>query len=147
MDGAYGSFSSDRHSEAKALILIAGGIGITPMMSTLRTLADRKDERPLILFYANRDWESVTFREEFDQLQKHLNLKVVHILEKPPIDWHGESGFLSVEILNRHIDQIWKELNPQVFVCGPKPMMNAVEKQLFEIGFSQNKVHSEYFAL
>jgi len=147
VDGAYGSFSCDRYPEAKALILIAGGIGITPMMSTLRTLADRKDQRPLMLFYANRDLESVTFREEFDQLQKRLNLKVVHILEKPPMDWRSESGFLSAEILKRHIDQTWKELDPQVFVCGPKPMMNVVEKQLTEIGFPQNKVHSERFAL
>jgi predicted ferric reductase len=147
VDGAYGSFSCDRYPEAKALILIAGGIGITPMMSTLRTLADRGDSRPLLLFYANRDWETVTFREEFDHLKTRLDLKVVHILEKPPVDWHGESGFLSVKILNRYIDQTWKELNPQVFVCGPKPMMNAVERQLAEIGIPQIKVHSERFAL
>jgi len=63
------------------------------------------------------------------------------------MDWRSESGFLSAEILKRHIDQTWKELDPQVFVCGPKPMMNVVEKQLTEIGFPQNKVHSERFAL
>jgi len=147
VDGAYGSFSCDRYPEAKALILIAGGIGITPLMSTLRTLADRKDGRPLMLFYANRDWETVTFREEFDQLQKRLNLKVIHILEKPPVGWRGETGFLTAEILNRHLDRGWKELNPQIFVCGPKPMMDVVEKQLTQIGFSQSKVHSERFAL
>ncbi len=147
VDGAYGSFSCDRYPETKALILISGGIGITPLMSTLRTLADRKDQRPLLLFYANRDWETVTFREEFDQLKSRLNLKVVHILEKPPEDWHGESGFISIEILNRHIDQTWKDLNPQIFVCGPTPMMNAVEKQLTQIGIPPTKVHSERFAL
>jgi predicted ferric reductase len=147
VDGAYGSFSCDRYLEAKALILIAGGIGITPMMSTLRTMADRKDKRPFLLFYANREWEGVTFREEFEQLQKQLNLKVIHILEKPPMNWHGESGYLTAEIIKRHIDKTWKEFHPQVFICGPKPMMNSVEKQLSEIGFPQNKVHSERFAL
>jgi predicted ferric reductase len=147
VDGAYGSFSCDRYPEAKALILVAGGIGITPMMSTLRTLADRNDKRPLILFYANRDWETVTFREEFDLLKTRLNLKVVHILEKPPVGWSGEKGYLSTEILKKHIDQTWKELDPQVFICGPKPMMNAVEKQMLEIGFPQIKVHTERFAL
>jgi len=93
VDGAYGSFSCDRYPDAKALILVAGGIGITPLMSTLRTLADRNDKRPLIFFYANRDWETVTFREEFDSLKARLNLKVVHILEKPLVDWSGEKGF------------------------------------------------------
>jgi predicted ferric reductase len=147
VDGAYGSFSCDRYPQAKALILFAGGIGITPMMSTLRTLADRQDQRPLLLFYANRDWENVTFREEFIALEKRLNLKVVHILEKPPKDWAGETGYLTTEIMNRHIDPTLRKLEPQIFVCGPKPMMNAVEKQLAEIGFAFPKVHSERFAL
>jgi len=147
VDGAYGSFTCDRYPQAKAFILIAGGIGITPIMSMLRTFADRKDKRPLALFYANRDWENVTFREELDNLQKQLNLKVVHILEKPPRDWKGESGYLTSEILNRHIDPTLRSLGPQIFVCGPKPMMDAVEKQLAEIGFRFPKVHSERFAL
>jgi ferredoxin-NADP reductase len=46
-----------------------GGIGITPMMSIIRTLADRGDRRPVVLLYASRDWDSVIFREELDALQ------------------------------------------------------------------------------
>jgi predicted ferric reductase len=147
LDGAYGSFTCDRYAQAKALILFAGGIGITPMMSTLRTLADRKDQRPLLLFYANRDWENVPFREEFEELKKRLNLQVVHVLEKPPKGWQGEIGFLSTDIIKRAISPALRDLNPQIFICGPKPMMNAVEKQLADIGFTYPQVHSERFAL
>lgn len=147
VDGPYGSFSCDRYLEAKSLILIAGGIGVTPLMSTLRTLADRKDERPLLLMYANRDWENVTFREELDNLQKRLNLKIVHVLEKPPENWQGETGFVTTEMLKKYIGEDLRSLDPQIFVCGPKPMMNAVEKELAEIGFHFPKVHSERFAL
>jgi predicted ferric reductase len=147
VDGPYGSFSCDRYLEAKALILIAGGIGVTPIMSTLRTLADRKDPRPLLLLYANRDWENVTFREELENLQKRLTLKIVHVLEKPPVDWQGETGYMTTGILQKYIDEKMRLLDPQIFVCGPKPMMNAVEKQLAEIGFQFPKVHSERFAL
>ncbi len=147
VDGAYGSFSCDRYPDAEGFILIAGGIGITPIMSMLRTLADRSDKRPLLLFYANRDWENVTFREEFDALERRLNLKVIHVLEKPPADWQGETGFVTAEILKRHIDQNWMRLNPQIFLCGPKPMMNIVEKHLIANGFPRIKIHTERFAL
>jgi predicted ferric reductase len=56
--------------------LIAGGVGITPMMSMPRTLADRSDTRPVILHYGSRDWETITFREELEALKARLNLTV-----------------------------------------------------------------------
>ena len=147
VDGAYGSFSCDRYPQARALVLLAGGIGITPIMSMLRSLADRGDNRPLGLFYANRDRESITFYDEFDNLEKRLNLKVVQVLEKPPQEWNGEIGFITTEILQRHLDQSLLALQPQFFICGPKPMMNAVEGHLAEIGYRFPQVHSERFAL
>ena len=58
-------------------VLIAGGIGVTPMMSMIRTLADRGDKRPVILLYASKDWESITFREDLETLKARLNLTIV----------------------------------------------------------------------
>jgi len=146
VDGAYGSFSCDRYPQATALVLIAGGIGITPLMSTLRTLADRGDKRPILLLYANRDWENVTFREELEPLKQKLNLKVVHILEQTPQNWSGETGFITPEILNRHIDSGMRQAEMHVFLCGPKPMMDAVGKHLLAVGIPPAKIHSEQFA-
>ena len=147
VDGPYGSFSCDRYTESKAFIFLAGGIGITPIMSMLRTLADRNDQRPLMLFYANRDWENVTFREEVASVSKKLNIKIIHILETPPLDWKEEVGFITTDILNRHIGPQMKSLNPEIFLCGPKPMMDAVEKHLKNVGFSEKKIHTERFSL
>lgn len=147
VDGAYGAFSCDRYPDAKALILIAGGIGITPIMSTIRTLADRGDKRSILLLYANRDWENVTFREELEQIRGKLNLKVVHVLEEPPQNWSGETGFISPEILTRHIDPSFKNTDTHVFLCGPNPMMVAVERHLISVGMPSRKIHSERFAL
>ena len=45
-------------------VLIAGGVGVTPMMSMIRTLADQGDKRPVVLLYGAQDWDSITFREE-----------------------------------------------------------------------------------
>jgi 3-phenylpropionate/trans-cinnamate dioxygenase ferredoxin reductase subunit len=65
----------DRHPDSQKLIFIAGGIDITPIMSMLRSMADRHDQRPVKLFYNNRDWNSLTFREEIADLKKNLTCR------------------------------------------------------------------------
>jgi len=147
LDGPYGNFSIDRYPEAKKLVLIPGGIGITPIMSTLRTMADRGDQLPVKLFYCNILWDDVTFREEVAELEKELNIEVIYVIERPPENWHGESGFLNAQILDKYLDESWKEKGVEVFLCGPAPMMTAVERALLKVGYDEKQVHSERFAL
>jgi predicted ferric reductase len=147
IDGPYGSFSIDRHPNSEAFVFIAGGIGITPMMSMLRTLADRGDSRPLILIYANKTLEAVTFLEEIEKLKLMLNLKVVHVLESPPENWTGEKGFVNANILRQYLPTNLRPNRVEIFICGPAPMMNAVEKTLIEIGVPLGDFHSERFDL
>jgi len=92
VDGPHGVFSVDLH-EAPGYVFLAGGVGSVPIMSMLRTLADRGDERPLYLFYGNPSWEEVVYREELEALQERLDLKVVHVLESAPEEWDSEVGF------------------------------------------------------
>jgi len=147
LDGPYGNFSIDRYPDTKKLVLIPGGIGITPIMSTLRTMADRGDQRPVKLFYCNILWDDVTFREEVAALEQELNIEVIYVIERPPEGWQGESGFLNTQILDKYLDASWKESGVEVFLCGPAPMMAAVEKALLRVGFAEKQVHSERFAL
>lgn len=147
LDGPYGSFSMDRFPKAEKLVLIPGGIGITPVISMLRTMADRKDKRPIKLFYCNQEWDSVTFREEMEDLQKQLNMQIIYTIERPPQDWKGESGFLNTGILNKYLDEKWKAGTTEVFLCGPAPMMTAVERALLNAGYDEIHIHSERFAL
>ena len=147
VDGPYGHFSADRHQHAEHLVFIAGGVGITPFMSMLRTMAERGEKRPLTLLYANRDWENIIFREEIEGLQKMLNLKVVHVLEKPPEDWSGETGFVTRAVLERHLPKAEQRNVVEIFICGPLPMLNAVERALADIGIPYGDYHSERFDL
>jgi predicted ferric reductase len=147
VDGPYGSFSIDRHPMAKEYIFIAGGVGITPVMSMLRTMSDRGDSRPVTLLYANKILETATFLEEIEKLPGKMNLKVIHVVEKPAEGWMGESGFINADVLRRHLPA---EVNPnhtEIFVCGPVPMMNAVEHALIELGIPAGDYHSERFDL
>jgi predicted ferric reductase len=86
LDAPYGTFGIDEYPGAHGYAFVAGGVGIAPIMSMLRTLADRGDRRPLVLFYGNRVWDRVAFREELEDLSRRLDLKVVHVLQEPPED-------------------------------------------------------------
>ena len=101
LDGPYGAFTIGNPADMH--VLIAGGVGVTPMMSMIRTFADRGDKRPVILLYGSKDLETITFREELDALEKRLNLKVVHVLASAPAGWTGEQGFINAEMLKRHL--------------------------------------------
>jgi len=142
LDGPYGAFSVDR-AEAPGYVFLAGGVGIAPIMGTLRTLADRHDSRPLLLVYANNRWEDVIFREALEDLKSHLSLRIVHVLAEPPEGWVGERGFVTAAMLERLLPDNRQQL--EYFLCGPKPMTQAVEHALHALGIRMGRVHTELF--
>ena len=128
VDAPYGTFGIDEEPEAPGSVFVAGGVGIAPVLSMLRTLADRGDARPLWLFYGNRVWDRVAHREELEALQARLSLAVVHVLQEPPAQWSGERGFVTEDLLRRHLPATRHRL--AYFLCGPTPMTAAVERAL-----------------
>ena len=144
IDGPHGVLSSDRE-QGMGYILIAGGIGITPLYSMCQTMAERGDARPVILFYGGEDWESLTFREELDQIGDSLDLTIIYVLARPENGWEGETGFINQEIIKRYLPEQYKRF--VYFVCGPKPLMDAMEKALPALGVPAEKVFSERFGM
>jgi predicted ferric reductase len=142
VDGPHGVFSMDQ-DEGPGFGFIAGGVGITGPLSMLRTMADREDVRPAVLVYANGEWDGVAFRDELERLKGRLNLEVVHVLTRPPADWTGESGYVSAELLARHLPAGYRRF--QYFICGPDPMMDAAESALIGLGVPAERVHTERF--
>ncbi|MFI1919173.1 ferric reductase-like transmembrane domain-containing protein [Nocardia sp. NPDC020380] len=142
LDGPHGVFTPDRY-EGPGFVLIAGGVGITPMVSILRTLAERADPRPCTLFYANRTLDDATFADELDALTARVDLTVIHILETAPPTWDGERGFLDQRILARHLPP--RSEYQQYFLCGPGPMVTAVEDALAALAIPAERVHTERF--
>ena len=142
LDGPYGAFTIGNPADMH--VLIAGGVGVTPMMSMIRTLADRSDTRPVILLYGSRDWESITFREELEALKARLNLTVVHVLANPSAGWTGEQGFITADVFKRHLPPPYAD--HEYFICGPDVMMDAIEKALGEMNVPLSKYHSERYS-
>jgi predicted ferric reductase len=141
LDGPHGSYRVRAHADR--FVLIAGGIGITPIMSLLRTAADAGDRRPFVLVYGSRRWEDVTFREPLERLQRRLDLRIVHVLADPSEQWAGERGFIDAAVLARHLQGDLRRAD--VFVCGSPPMLAAAIAGLERLGVAPEHVHTEQF--
>jgi predicted ferric reductase len=143
LDGPHGSFSSD-FLQADGFLFIAGGIGISPILSMLRTLADRGDRRSHVLVYACSRWSRTAFRDELERLRATLDLEVVYVLEEPHEGWTGSTGYVDGEIL---APLIRREQSQHVLMCGPDAMMTAVEEALHGAGVPDRRIHMERFNL
>ncbi|MDX1568069.1 MAG: hypothetical protein R3223_09720, partial [Longimicrobiales bacterium] len=145
VDGPYGAFSIDRVADAPGYVFIAGGIGIAPIASMLRALAHRDDARSHMLITAHSHWDRIPLRDTVGEVAEALDLEVVHVLESPPPDWAGEEGWITRELLERHLPEGWLEMH--YFICGPVPMTEAVTGFLDGIGVPDSRVHTELFDL
>ncbi len=144
LEGPYGGFTFD--PTAKGAVFVVGGIGITPVLSILRSCRDRRDGRPLLLINANIQWETIAFREELDMLTTDLDLKIVHVLETPPDEWDGEAGRIDADFLKRHLSGM-RGKDFQYFVCGPTAMLDVVDRALVDQGVPYWRLVSERFDL
>jgi len=147
VDGPFGAFSIDRKPSARRFVFVAGGIGITPIMSMLRTMRDRQDARACTLLYAARSLGEMTFREELEALQKDLNLQLHLVPTVADAGWHGASGRIGPEMLAGLLPRDCEGGDCEVFVCGPAPMMDAVEQMLVDMGVPLRHIHTERFNL
>lgn len=146
VDGPHGLFSMDLH-QAPGYVFLAAGVGITPVFSMISTMCVREDQRPAIVFYANRDWESVIFREQLEELALYMpSLRVVHCLGHPPPGWEGERGRIRPAVLLRHLPHR-QYRRFEYFICGSEPFMDAAESALEVIAVPPERVHSERFAM
>jgi predicted ferric reductase len=145
LDGPFGLFTHLRCDKSRELIMIAGGIGITPMLSMLRFLADTGDQRNVTLVWSNRTREHIVFSDEFALLGKSLpGLRVIHVLTEDPAS-NEEKGRLDQARLEKLLSGCSRQ--SAIFVCGPPQMMKDICKALVRIGFSRRWIFTERFSL
>ncbi len=115
----------------RKVAFLAGGVGITPVISMLRSWAEEGGgPDSVVLFYGNREQGCVPFAEELAALGTGT-LDVVRVLEAPPEEWAGERGLITPETVRRHIDPAGGWL---FAVAGPPVMVSAMEACLDELG-------------
>lgn len=144
VDGPHGSFSVDL-KRTTGLVLIAAGVGITPMMSMLRTLAHRRDPRPHRLVVAARTADDLLFRAELRQLQQRLDLTVVELLRQPPPGWTGATGSVDEALLSSVLPGRFRRNQLDYFLCGPPAMVTDVLAALNALDVPHPRIHTEQF--
>jgi predicted ferric reductase len=145
LDGPHGSFCVDLHPEAPGFFFLAGGIGIAPIMSMLRALAERGDRRPLWLLLGNRVAERATFLEEIEALHERVDLRFTHVVQEPPEGWRGEVGLPSPELIRRVLEDAPQGIH--CYLCGPVPMSRMAQRALRDLGIPMRRVHYELFEM
>jgi predicted ferric reductase len=143
VDGPHGEAVHDALG-VRGRVLLAAGIGITPVLSVVRTAAERGDRRPLLLLYGSRRWADATFSEELGQLKRELpNLRVIHVLSRPEPGWRGEQGRVGEQLLRRYAPPDvahWSAL-----VCGPPAMVAEASAGLQRLGLPPAAIQAEGF--
>ncbi|MDL5154724.1 ferric reductase-like transmembrane domain-containing protein [Actinomycetospora termitidis] len=134
LDGPHGSFTAEEHGGRAGLVLVAGGVGITPMMSMLRTLSERGDARRHRLVLAERGDEPL-FADELAVLTRRLDLEITRTAGRR-IDVAFLSQVLPPAPERRHLDY---------FVCGPASLATGTLAALDQLDVPPNRVHCEQF--
>lgn len=145
-----GNFTTEFKKENKRhLVLFAGGSGITPMMSIIKSTLAQEPESICSLIYCNRDVDSIIFRNEFDVLQTkdEGRLHVIHVLDNAPMNWQGYSGLLNHDMLVKLFERIpdWGIEKTTYLMCGPEGMMKNVEMLLDSHRIPKDKIFKESF--
>jgi len=135
-------------SAANHYFLFGGGSGITPLFSIIKTALKAEPNSKCYLVYANRDEDSIIFKDEIDALEAaHDNFKVIHSLDNPKGEWMGYRGFLTKEKISEIARQELGLNYPvaQYYTCGPGPLMDVVVEGLKNISVRDENIHTEYF--
>ena len=130
--------------EEGSIVLVSGGVGITPMMSVIRYLTDRAWDGDIYLLHCCRTTDDFCFRDELEYLQrKHPRLNVTATMTRARGSaWVGPTGRFSAGLIRECVPEIASKL---VHLCGPPPMMEALKGMLGELGVPQDRVKTEAF--
>ncbi|AMK20226.1 putative flavodoxin reductase (plasmid) [Sphingobium sp. MI1205] len=143
VSGPFGAFTFTG-TDAESIVLIAGGVGITPMMSVLRYLTDTAWKGDIFFFYGARSTEEFVFRDELERLERRFpNLHVVAAMQRAPgTVWMGPEGPITREMILAAVPEI---ASRRIHMCGPPAMMGAMRGVLAELGVPEAQLHTEAF--
>jgi 3-phenylpropionate/trans-cinnamate dioxygenase ferredoxin reductase subunit len=144
VDGPHGAFTSDIGT-CEGFVLVAGGVGITPMMSMLRTAADRADPRPYRLVVVAGAPEDLLFREELGFLRSCLDLEVTEVLRRPREGWYGHTGDLGVSLLTMVLGTVARPDRVDWFLCGPPGLVDDALDVLDVLDVAPTRIRTELF--
>src|SRR5258708_14126793 len=129
----------------RRLVFIAGGIGITPFRSMIKYLLDKRQKRPITLFYSNRTVDEIVYRDVLDQARKQLGIKTVYTLtdlSQVPADWTGQVGYLTGKMLRTQVPYFRDCI---YYLSGPNSMVKDFEETLTQLHIPREHIRTDFF--
>lgn len=124
---------------AKRVGFVAGGTGITPMISIIRWMLTNKIDAELFLIFANKTESDIIFRQEWERhMRDYPNFHCYHVLEHPLPEWSGGTGRITSDMLQHHLPA--PSPDTCIFLCGPPPMVDSLEIMLKNLGYSDQAI-------
>ena len=139
-----GNFEYQPLRDAKKVICLAGGSGITPFVSMANAIADGDEDFEMTLLYGSRNKDNILFFDELEELQNKCDkIKVVHVLSDEKKKIKGtEKGFITAELIKKYAPE---NEAYSVFLCGPQQMYEFVDKELETLGLAKKYIRHEMF--
>ncbi len=140
-----GNFEYHELRDAKKVICLAGGSGITPFISMANAIADGDEDFEMTLLYGSRDAKNILFKDELAELEKKCDkIKVIHVLseQKTKLPKGAEKGFITAELIKKYAPSDEKY---SIFLCGPQQMYAFVDKELEKLGLEKKYIRHEMF--
>lgn len=141
--GPFGRFSIDLENNIP-VVMLAGGIGITPFRSMIKFSTDKNLDLPIFLFYSNRTLKDIVFKNQFDQMAKdNKNLKIIYtVTDQQPPNWDGELARIDKQMIKKYLDN---PITYRYYVCGPIALVDAMIGTLKELNVPEENIHFEKF--
>ncbi|MBI2137724.1 hypothetical protein HYU12_04365 [Candidatus Woesearchaeota archaeon] len=136
LTGPYGMFTLKSPVEP-GTVFIAGGAGIAPIISMLRTLCSGSAKAGVALYYGIRNPDEFLYREELSGYVKRNGIKVVAVVSDNNSGWSGERGYVA-DVLHKFLKSPSK-----AYVCGPPLMVSETVKKLVELDFRMGDIYRE----
>lgn len=139
--GPEGSFTYEPLRDAKHIIGLAGGSGITPFHSLACAIADGIEDCKLTLLYGSRDEDSILLKEELEAIaSKCDNVKIIHVLSDKPAEG-CENGFITADLIKKYAPSG----EYSIFLCGPQAMYDFVDKEIEKLQLAPKWIRHELF--
>ncbi len=148
MDGPYGDFSYLHHPKEQGVALIAGGVGITPVLSMLRHMDAMHEKRPVVLIWGVRTQGDLMAFQEIKGFESTMaNFSCIPVVSNDPT-WTGEKGYIDSDCLTKLLLKA-NLLNKTTgfYICGPPVLMDQTVEHLEALAMPSSHVHFEKFSM